>query len=249
MDIAKRDTKASGIILPACDYLGYYAAKPFLYLPLTPNQITVLWIIIKLAAATVMLLGNYWATIIALFLFQIASILDGVDGIIARYRKHFSLNGIYLDYIGHYVCNSALFLCLAGGLYRNDANPYYLLAASIGVLSMLLSKALTLNPAWYSKPEQRQEVERLLHREHFSIIQDQKAGAVKSFKAKITVLFFDLVRIDNPLNLMFWGIAWGFPGLTLWSYAILLFLEMARRLGLQFWGIHRQEHQRDSENK
>ena len=82
MELAKRDNKASGLILPACDYLSYYFSKPFLYLNLTPNQITVLWILIKLGAAAFMVTGNYWITVVSLFVFQVASILDGVDGVI-----------------------------------------------------------------------------------------------------------------------------------------------------------------------
>ncbi len=243
MDLAKRDNKASGIILPACDYLSYYFSKPFLYLPLTPNQITILWIAIKLAATAFMVLGNYWTTIIALLVFQIASILDGVDGVIARYRMHFSLNGIYLDYIGHYLCNSILFIALSFGLFRQTGSYAAFIPAAITAFSMLLSKALTINPWWY-KQEQRSSVEKVVHEESLSIIMEQKTGMVSDWKAKAKILFFDLVRIDNPLNLMFWGIAAGFTMVTLWAYAAFLSLEMLRKLWLQYWRIYKVEKQK-----
>lgn len=240
MELAKRSHKASGIILPACDYLSYYFSKPFLYLSLTPNQITILWIAIKLIAAAAIVAGSYWTTIIALFIFQIASILDGVDGVIARYRRHFSLNGIYLDYIGHYLCNSVLFIALAFGLFTKAGSYYVFIPAAIAVFSMLLSKALTINPRWYQQ-EKRTEAEKVIREEGLSIIMEQKTGTVLGFKAKAKIIFFDLVRIDNPLNLMFWGIAAGFTEVTLWAYAGFLFLEMLRKLWLQYWIIYKAE--------
>lgn len=240
MELAKRSHKASGIILPACDYLSYYFSKPFLYLPLTPNQITVMWISIKIIAASFMLKGDYLVTIIALLIFQVASIIDGVDGVIARYRKHFSLNGIYLDYIGHYLCNSVLFIALAFGLFTKAGSYYVFIPAAIAVFSMLLSKALTINPWWYQQ-EKRAEVEKAVHEEGLSIIMEQKAGMVSGMMAKMKILFFDLVRIDNPLNLMFWGILAGFAEVTLWVYAVFLLLEMLRKLWLQYWRIYKAE--------
>ncbi len=243
MELAKRDNKASGLILPACDYLSYYFSKPFLYLNLTPNQITVLWILIKLGAAAFMVTGNYWITVVSLFVFQVASILDGVDGVIARYRKHFSLNGIYLDCIGHYLCNSVLFIALAFGLFNVTGSYLVFVPSVIAVFSMLLSKALTINPWWF-KMERRPEVEKIVHEEGLSIIMEQKAGSVISWKAKTKILFFDLVRIDNPLDLLFWGIVAGYTEITLWAYAGFLFLEMLRKLWLQYWRIYRAEKQK-----
>ena len=108
----------AGFLNPMCDFLAFYPAKIFLYLPFNPVQITFIWILIKIITALLMVKGNYLITIIALFIFQLSSILDGVDGIVARYRKDYSFNGIYTDYIGHYLCNSLLLICLAIGTYK-----------------------------------------------------------------------------------------------------------------------------------
>ncbi len=239
-ELAKRPHQASGLILPVCDYLSYIFAKPFLFLPLTPNQITVLWIVIKLIAASFLISGDYGASLLALFIFQVASIIDGVDGIIARYRKHFSLNGIYLDYLGHYLCNSFLLFALAYGIFQHTQTSWPFVAAGIGIFSLLLSKALTINFMWY-KPEQREKVEKIIYGEHLSIIHEQKLGEAKNWKQKALIYFFDLVRIDNPLNFMFWGLVVQQPLITLWGYAFLLFLEMARRVFSQYWRISQSE--------
>lgn len=240
MEIAKRPHKAYGLILPACDYLSYYFSKPFLYLPFSPNQITVFWILIKLLAAIPLIAGNYLLTIGCLFVFQAASILDGVDGVIARYRKIFSLNGKYLDLLGHYLCNSILFIALAWGLYSKTDSVVVFIPAGIAIFCMLLSKALTINPLWYQQ-EQRSSIEKLIAEDQDSLIKEQKTGLAKGWKQKGVLLFFDVTRIDNPFNLLFWGFVAGYGEITLWVYALLLLLELGRKIAAQFLRIYRAE--------
>lgn len=222
--VISKKKPAAGIILPACDYLAFNATWPFLRLPFTPNQITVIWILIKIVMAAFMIKGHYWTTVIALLVFQLASIIDGVDGIIARYRKHYSLNGIYLDYIGHYLCNSLLLIALAWGIFNQTGSAVSFIFAGIAAGSYILSKALTINLAWY-KGEERKKVDEIIY---------EKALSLKEKKNGLVVIVFDLFRMDNPLNVMFWGILFGYPSLTLLVYAILLFLEMVRKLYLQY---------------
>jgi len=47
--------------------------------------------------------------------------------------------------------------------------------------------------------------------------------------------------MDNPLNFMFWGVLFGYAELTLWVYALILTLELLRRLALQYWRIRKHE--------
>lgn len=244
-ETAKRE-KASGIILPACDYLAFYFTKPFLYLSLTPNQITVLWILIKIIAALFLVQGDYWITVIALFIFQVASIIDGVDGIIARHRKRFSLNGIYLDYVGHYLCNAVLFITLAIGLYSQTGSFLPFIPAAIAVLTMLLTKALTINPMWYTNLEQRSKVEKIIYEQNLSIIMEQKTGEIKSLKDKIKIIIFDLIRIDNPLNIMFWLVVITQTALMLWLYAAFLTVEAVRKLVSQYLRIYKAEKSQET---
>ncbi len=220
-----------------CDFLAFYPAKLFLYLPFNPVQITVIWILIKIVTALLMTTGNYLLTIIALTVFQLASILDGVDGLVARYRKDYSYNGIYLDYVGHYFCNSLLLICLAIGTYRSTGKALILLVGALGVFSYLLSKAITMNGIWVSNLEMRKEMETIVYGKQFSM---------KSQQNRIVAWIVDLFLMDNPLNFMFWGVLSGFffPSawlVTLWVYAVILTLELLRRLVLQYWRIRKFE--------
>ena len=228
--VSKQSTK--GFLNPLCDFLAFYPAKIFLYLPFNPVQITVIWILIKIVTALLMTTGNYLLTIIALTVFQLASILDGVDGIVARYRKDYSYNGIYLDYVGHYFCNSLLLICLAIGTYQSTGKALILLVSALGVFSYLLSKAITMNGIWVSNLEMRKEMETIVYGEQFSM---------KSQQNRIVAWIVDFFLMDNPLNFMFWGVLFGYAELTLWVYALILTLELLRRLALQYWRIRKHE--------
>src|SRR3989338_916984 len=228
--VSKQSTK--GFLNPLCDFLAFYPAKILLYLPFNPVQITVICILIKIVTALLMTTGNYLLTIIALTVFQLASILDGVDGIVARYRKDYSYNGIYLDYVGHYFCNSLLLICLAIGTYQSTGKALILLVSALGVFSYLLSKAITMNGIWVSNLEMRKEMETIVYGEQFSM---------KSQQNRIVAWIVDFFLMDNPLNFMFWGVLFGYAELTLWVYALILTLELLRRLALQYWRIRKHE--------
>jgi phosphatidylglycerophosphate synthase len=221
----------NGFINPACDFLAFYPAKIFLLFPFTPNQITIMWVLLKVVMALFMLSGNYIITVIALLIFQLASIIDGVDGIVARYRKHYSLNGQYLDYIGHYLANSVLLICLAIGTYKNTLDTSILIITAIGVFSFLLGKALTIQLSWYNGPA-RKKIDKIIYTNNLSI-KNQGKGMMS--------IIGDFLLMDNPLNLMFWGVLLGYPTLTLTIYSIMLFLDMIRKLFLQFIKIYNAE--------
>ena len=233
-EMKKTSSKKStnGFLNPMCDFLAFYPAKIFLYLPLNPVQITILWISIKVIMALSILKGGYLLTIVALTIFQLASILDGVDGIVCRFRKDYSYNGIYIDYIGHYMCNSLLLICLALGNFFKTGNSLILIAGSIGAFSYLLAKSITINLQWFKTTKQKEEVEKIVYSEGFSL---------KSQKKGFLAIASDFLLMDNPLNLMFWGFLLGFPSITLWIYAIALTLELLRRIVTQYYRIHKAE--------
>lgn len=230
--ICRKKTKPNGYIVPITDYIAVYPAKLFLYLPFTPNQITLFWILLKTLMALLILSGNYVITIFAVLGYQLASIFDAVDGIVARFRKQFSLNGVYLDYIGHYFCNAFLLIAIAVGIYHRTGDASALLPAGIAVICYLLSKALTVNPAWWNDLENQIKVTKIIYTDNLSL-RDQK-------KLLISYLF-DFLRIDNPFNLMFFGLIFSFPELMLWIYALFLFLEIVRKLFFQYIRIYRAE--------
>lgn len=87
----------------------------------TPDQLTVLMIIVGLgAAALVALWPALWVAVVAAVGIQLYLLLDCVDGEVARWRRTTSSRGVYLDRLGHHVVEGALVVALgfraAGGL-------------------------------------------------------------------------------------------------------------------------------------
>ncbi|TSC79433.1 MAG: CDP-alcohol phosphatidyltransferase [Parcubacteria group bacterium Gr01-1014_29] len=100
-----------------------YITWLLLHTPLTPNAITLLSILSGVGGAYLLLCPDWKVKLAALFLFYLNLLLDRVDGEMARYKKQFSLKGIYLDELNHYVIPPLFFLSLAWGL--KDATAHH----------------------------------------------------------------------------------------------------------------------------
>ena len=219
---ATASRKRKDFLYRLVDRLAYYPAIPLLWLGLTPNQVTVIWILGQLVSAYFLTTGHYLTMVIALVVFQLMFVLDCTDGIMARYTKNFSINGEYLDYIGHYLANPLLLGCLAVGVYRIHHNPIYLIAGGVAVVSFLLNKALTINSFWYKNPVHRHGIENVYSS---SLLQNQTG---------LLHFAFAFMRLEYLFNFMFWGILFGYAHYTLLIYAVLFFIELCRLLITQY---------------
>ncbi len=120
-----------------------YVTRLFLPTGISPNAITGLMILTGLASAVVVaLVGGIVGAIVAALLVQLYMLLDCVDGEVARWTGNTSTAGIYLDRVGHYVCEAAL---LAGLGFRGSelhANGWAVLGLT-AALGAVLIKAET----------------------------------------------------------------------------------------------------------
>ncbi len=90
---------------------------------ITPNTLTLLSIFSGLGGAYFLINHMWHMKLLAFFLFYLNLLLDRIDGEMARYKKIFSLKGIYLDELNHYIIPPLFFLSLAWGL--KDATIYH----------------------------------------------------------------------------------------------------------------------------
>ena len=92
--------------------ISIFFTRFFLRFPsILPDHITVLMILISFCGFFILVLTeDVWYSFFALLLFYLGFLLDKVDGEVARYRKIFSLRGIYLDDIYHLVIPSLLLM-------------------------------------------------------------------------------------------------------------------------------------------
>jgi phosphatidylglycerophosphate synthase len=100
------------------------------YLPLTPNQVSVLAALVGLLGAALISTGQRWLMIAGFFLAHAQSVLDGCDGELARVRFQQSKLGEWLDTFIDEGLNIALFACTGIGLWRQTGST---LALGVGL--------------------------------------------------------------------------------------------------------------------
>ncbi len=106
---------------------------------ITPNQFTVVTGLVGLVTGFFLALGGYWNYLIGGALFHLTSVLDGVDGELARLKYKSSPFGQWLDTL---VDNLSYLAALAGiiiGIYRNGASDIVLLSGILAVVFVVLA--------------------------------------------------------------------------------------------------------------
>jgi len=117
----------------------------------TPNMVTLFSIAVGLVGAFLLGKGTYGSQVLGAFLFVASTILDGVDGEMARLLLGETNFGHYLDIGGDNVVHVAVFVGIALGLYGMTANPLYLwalgfLLAGFGLCALAVQRAMGHGP-------------------------------------------------------------------------------------------------------
>jgi phosphatidylglycerophosphate synthase len=112
----------------------------------SPNAATLAFIGCGVAGGVVIAFGGLATAIIGAVLVQLALLFDCSDGELARLTKRSSAGGVYLDRIGHYLCEAAMLTALglrAQG-HLTTSGRYVTAGLAAAVLAMLV-KAETDN--------------------------------------------------------------------------------------------------------
>ena len=123
----------------------------FLRTPLTPNQITVLSCLTGLLGASCFLLGSYGGTVLGALLLQFSTVLDCVDGEVARVKMLESPLGEWLDISLDTVVHIAIFLGVGVAVWKQDA------IAAAPLLGGLLAAAAFISFPLVTRAEKTQE--------------------------------------------------------------------------------------------
>ena len=119
-------------------------SKLLVHTSITPNAVTLASIVIGLVAAWFFAIGTYAAVALAAVLFQLSTIVDCVDGDLARVLFKESPFGKWLDLGGDQVVHVAVFAAIAVGLVRSGQSPYGVWLGVSAVLGALLSFAVVV---------------------------------------------------------------------------------------------------------
>ncbi len=109
--------------------------------PVRPNWISVFNLALGLGASALALTGRTGAVLAGAALLQANSILDGVDGELARVRYESSVLGEWLDTISDDVSNQLFLAALAGGAFRATGLARWAWLGAATVVPMALTSA------------------------------------------------------------------------------------------------------------
>jgi phosphatidylglycerophosphate synthase len=132
-------------------HVSIFLSKRLVDTKVSPNATTLIAFAFGIGGAALVARGTYVATLAGAALFQVGSILDGVDGELARVRFEHSRTGQWLDTVLDDVANVTFWLCLGLGAPR-WLLPFGIVAASANMLAALLSYAELLRVGsgdWY----------------------------------------------------------------------------------------------------
>lgn len=93
-----------------------YITRVLLGTSISPNFLTLLSIAFGIIGCVLLLATDPWQKLLGLGFLYLNLLFDRVDGEVARYRKTYSLKGIFLDEMNHLLIPPIFFLTLAHGL-------------------------------------------------------------------------------------------------------------------------------------
>jgi phosphatidylglycerophosphate synthase len=128
------------------ELINTYALRPIAGLivwmlyrtPITPNHVTVASTIAGLVAAVFYLRDQALSSALAGLLLTLKDVLDSADGQLARAKQQYSRTGRFLDSIGDFVVNVAVFGAIGWVLSTSSGNPWMLLLAFLGLVGITL---------------------------------------------------------------------------------------------------------------
>ncbi|WP_405680413.1 CDP-alcohol phosphatidyltransferase family protein [Streptomyces sp. NBC_01238] len=75
---------------------------------ITPNQLTYVMTVAGALAAPALLVPGIPGALLGVLMVQLYLLFDCVDGEVARWKKQFSLAGVYMDRVAAYLCDAAV---------------------------------------------------------------------------------------------------------------------------------------------
>jgi len=104
----------------------------------TPNQVTVVSLVVGLAGAASAALGTYWGFVVGAFLYWFGMVVDCVDGDLARVRVEGSRLGQWLDTIADDLSTSSFTAGMGIGVARLTGHQWWAWLGVAGAVGILL---------------------------------------------------------------------------------------------------------------
>jgi len=118
--------------------LAGLVVRVFYRTPITPNHVTFASTIAGLVAASLYLKGDAFLTAIAGLCVTLKDILDSADGQLARAKQQYSRRGRFLDSLGDFVVDVAVFGALGWVLYASSGDWRMIVLSILGLFGITL---------------------------------------------------------------------------------------------------------------
>jgi phosphatidylglycerophosphate synthase len=133
---------ADGAVAKFDRYVSLAISRPLMALPIKPNHITAVAVLIGILCGVLVAHGGYAWMLLGAAAFQLNSILDGVDGEIARAKLLESPSGQWLDTVSDDLSNLAFMVGVSVGSYRTWGSLMYLALGAIAGVSLVISDVI-----------------------------------------------------------------------------------------------------------
>lgn len=119
--------------------IGRRLSKVLIRTPVSPNQVTIFSMLLGLVAAWLLAFGTWPQILWGALIFQLATMIDCVDGDIARVLYKETRLGKWLDIGADQVVHVALYLGIAYGLWRVNSGQPVLVLGAVAALGVIFS--------------------------------------------------------------------------------------------------------------
>ena len=121
-----------------------YFLWALLHTKITPNQLTMFWVLLVIITSPFFLIYNFSIHIIASAIILLCLQLDMVDGSLARYRKQFSKKGAIIDFIGSWLMAILPQTFLAISYFLNTGKSWIIIALSFFLIGFIMKELIPL---------------------------------------------------------------------------------------------------------
>ncbi len=128
-----------GVVANYDRYISLFISKRLMKLPVHPNMATAAAGLTGILCGVLAAQGGYWYLLAGALLFQFNSILDGIDGEIARSKFLMSDTGQWLDTICDDASNLAFGVGAAVGCYNTYGSQVYLWLAGVIAVGVIMT--------------------------------------------------------------------------------------------------------------
>ncbi|MHC4267394.1 MAG: CDP-alcohol phosphatidyltransferase family protein [Planctomycetota bacterium] len=111
--------------------------------PVTPNQVTIVSLVIGIVAAVFFSHGAHTCTIIASVLYYISTVLDQCDGEVARFKRMESDFGRIFDIIVDSIVNASIVIGITFAIYKTNGSGLTIVAGLLAMMGIVISLLLT----------------------------------------------------------------------------------------------------------